>query len=108
MTDHRATAHPDGALTALAPVDEDAFKRLFLLQGQLARNVQHTAGLNPRAFRTVQNPRVAKPLARGVLDGTLLAAFAELSLAKQEEITRQIGTERALIVRDFAALAGAW
>ena len=42
--------HPDGSLTALVPVDEATFKRLHLLQGQLTRNVQHTAGLNPRAF----------------------------------------------------------
>ena len=43
--------HPDGSLTALVPVDETTFKRLHLLQGQLTRNVQHIAGLNPRAFR---------------------------------------------------------
>ncbi|KAI0264066.1 CPSF A subunit region-domain-containing protein [Russula aff. rugulosa BPL654] len=43
--------HPDGSLTGLVPVDEGTFKRLHLLQGQLTRNVQHTAGLNPRAFR---------------------------------------------------------
>ena len=43
--------HPDGSLTGLVPVDESTFKRLHLLQGQLTRNVQHTAGLNPRAFR---------------------------------------------------------
>ncbi|KAF9235610.1 CPSF A subunit region-domain-containing protein [Melanogaster broomeanus] len=41
----------DGSLSALTPVDEAAFKRLHLLQGQLSRNIQHVAGLNPRAFR---------------------------------------------------------
>ena len=101
-------AHPDGSLSALVPVDEDSFKRLFLLQGQLARHMQHTAGLNPRAFRTVQNPRIAKPLSRGVLDGALLGAFAELSLSKQSEITRQIGTERGNVVRDLSAFSGAF
>jgi cleavage and polyadenylation specificity factor subunit 1 len=49
-SDHHA-GHPDGSLTGLVPVDEATFKRLHLLQGQLTRNVQHTAGLNPRAFR---------------------------------------------------------
>ena len=35
------------------PVDEVVYKRLQLLQGQLTRNVQHVAGLNPKAFRSV-------------------------------------------------------
>lgn len=42
---------PDGSLSCLTPVDEYAFKRLQLLQGQLTRNIQHVAGLNPKAFR---------------------------------------------------------
>lgn len=41
----------DGTLSALTPVDEGAFKRLHFLQGQLLRNVQHVAGLNPRVYR---------------------------------------------------------
>ena len=47
------SGHPDGSLTALVPVDQATFKRLHLLQGQITRNVQHVAGLNPRAFRHV-------------------------------------------------------
>ena len=42
---------PDGSISSLTPVDETAFKRLQLLQGQLTRNMQHVAGLNPKAFR---------------------------------------------------------
>lgn len=41
----------DGSLTSLIPVEEGAFKRLQLLQGQVTRNIQHIAGLNPKAFR---------------------------------------------------------
>ena len=48
---HHPAGHPDGSLTGLVPVDEATFKRLHLLQGQLTRNVQQYAGLNPRAFR---------------------------------------------------------
>jgi len=40
-------------LSSLTPVDESVFKRLQLLQGQLTRNIQHFAGLNPKAFRFV-------------------------------------------------------
>ena len=41
----------DGSLSSLTYVDDAVSKRLHLLQGQLARNVQHVAGLNPKAFR---------------------------------------------------------
>ncbi|KAI0062778.1 hypothetical protein BV25DRAFT_1855577 [Artomyces pyxidatus] len=100
--------HPDGSLSALVPVDEAAFKRLHLLQGQLTRNIQHTAGLNPRAFRIVRNDYVSKPLSRGILDGGLLRFFEDLPVTRQNEITRQIGTERGLVLRDWVGLAGPW
>ena len=51
----------DGSLSSLTYVDETAFKRLYLLQGQLVRTVQHVAALNPKAFRCVLNPpRICK------------------------------------------------
>ena len=40
----------DGSLSSLTPVDESTFKRLQPLQAQLTRNIQHFAGLNPKAF----------------------------------------------------------
>jgi cleavage and polyadenylation specificity factor subunit 1 len=49
--------HLDGALSTLTPVDDAAFKRLQLLQGQLVGKIQHVAGLNPRAFRLVHCSR---------------------------------------------------
>ncbi|KAF8268563.1 CPSF A subunit region-domain-containing protein [Lactarius quietus] len=100
--------HPDGSLTALVPVDEATFKRLHLLQGQLTRNVQHIAGLNPRAFRLVRNDYVSKPLSYGILDGRLLASFEDLPLTRQSEITRPIGTERAAVLHDLRELGGSW
>ena len=47
----RVIGSTDGSLSTLTAVDEVAFKRLQLLQGQLTGKVQHVAGLNPRAFR---------------------------------------------------------
>ncbi|TFY75914.1 hypothetical protein EWM64_g8097, partial [Hericium alpestre] len=98
--------HTDGSLTSLLPVDESTFKRLQLLQGQLTRNVQHAAGLNPRAFRIVRNDFVSKPLSKGILDGNLLSSFNDLPITRQVEITRQIGTDRSLVLRDWASLIG--
>ncbi|KAH9477356.1 Protein CFT1 [Psilocybe cubensis] len=99
---------PDGSLTSLTSVDEHAFKRLQLLQGQLTRNIQHTAGLNPKAFRIVRNDYVSKPLSKGILDGNLLAHYETLPITRQNEMTRQIGTERLTVLRDWISLSGPW
>ncbi|KAI0699171.1 CPSF A subunit region-domain-containing protein [Cerioporus squamosus] len=98
----------DGSLTTLTYVDESADKRLHLLQGQLIRTVQHVAALNPKAFRMVRNEYVSRPLSKGILDGNLLATFEELPIARQHEVTRQIGTDRATVLKDWVALVGAW
>ncbi|CCL98048.1 uncharacterized protein FIBRA_00042 [Fibroporia radiculosa] len=98
----------DGSLVSFTFVEEAAFKGLHLLQGQLTRNVQHVAGLNPRAFRIVRNDYVSRPLSKGILDGNLLTTFEELPIARQNEMTRQIGTERATVLKDWLSLCGAW
>ncbi|KZV86543.1 hypothetical protein EXIGLDRAFT_712088 [Exidia glandulosa HHB12029] len=98
----------DGSLTALVPVEEAVFKRLHLLQGQMTRNVQHVAGLNPKAFRSVRNEFVARPLTKGVVDGNLLARLEDLSIPRQVEFTKQIGTSREVILADWIALNTAW
>ncbi|KAF8816784.1 hypothetical protein BYT27DRAFT_7181242 [Phlegmacium glaucopus] len=99
---------PDGSLSSLTPVEEHAYKRLQLLQGQLTRNIQHTAALNPKAFRIVRNDFVSKPLSKGILDGNLLAHYETLPITRQNEMTRQIGTERLTLLRDWISLSGAW
>ncbi|KAF7797366.1 hypothetical protein EIP86_008561 [Pleurotus ostreatoroseus] len=98
----------DGSLSSLTYVDEGASKRLHLLQGQLTRNVQHVAGLNPKAFRVARNDRVARPLTKGILDGNLLCAFEELPVPRQIEMTRQIATDRMAVLKDWLNLGGAW
>lgn len=98
----------DGTLSSLVYVDESAYKRLQLLQGQLTRNVQHVAGLNPKAFRIVRNDYVSRPLTKGILDGSLLAAFDDLPITQQHEVTQQIGTERVTVTKDWLSLGGAW
>ncbi|KIK28294.1 hypothetical protein PISMIDRAFT_91657 [Pisolithus microcarpus 441] len=98
----------DGSLSVLTPVDEMVLKRLHLLQGQLSRNIQHVAGLNPRAYRIVRNDAVSKPLSRGILDGQLLQAFEQLGISRQNEMTRQIGTERTTALHDWISFAVPW
>ncbi|KZT66632.1 hypothetical protein DAEQUDRAFT_714689 [Daedalea quercina L-15889] len=98
----------DGSLSSFTYVDENSFKRLHLLQGQLTRNVQHVAGLNPKAFRIVRNDYVSKPLSKGILDGNLLSTFEDLPVPRQHETTRQIGTERGTVLKDWLAINGTW
>jgi cleavage and polyadenylation specificity factor subunit 1 len=51
---------------------------------------------------------VSKPLSKGILDGNLLVEFEGLPITRQAEMTRQIGTERTVILRDWISLSGAW
>lgn len=125
--DHLSTGSPDGSLSSLTTVGEHAFKRLQLLQGQLTRNIQHTAALNPKAFRyashwssfsqcqhltwtrsIVRNDTVSKPLSKGILDGNLLSHYEALPITRQNEMTRQIGTERLTVLHDWISLSGPW
>ncbi|CAE6490781.1 unnamed protein product, partial [Rhizoctonia solani] len=126
----------DGSIASIMPLDESEFSRLqllqgqlirnvqhvaglnpkahryvkndFLLQGQLIRNVQHVAGLNPKAYRYVKNDFVSRSLSNGILDGNLLAAFEGLPIGKQVEMTQQIGAEREKILDDLVKLANVW
>ncbi|EGO29249.1 hypothetical protein SERLADRAFT_445076 [Serpula lacrymans var. lacrymans S7.9] len=102
------SAFSDGSLSSLTPVDDASFKRLQLLQGQLTRNIQHVAGLNPRAYRIVRNDFVSKPLSKDILDGQLLSAFESLPISRQNEMTKQIGTERNIVLHDWMELAIPW
>ncbi|WWC73047.1 protein CFT1 [Kwoniella pini CBS 10737] len=101
-------ATADGALTTLVSVKTARFKRLQLVSDQLVRNAQHIAGLNPKAYRTVQNDLLPKPLSKGILDGTLLSHFALQPLNRQKEMMRQIGTDAVTVASDLAALGGFW
>ncbi|CAD6980983.1 unnamed protein product [Tilletia controversa] len=76
----------NGAIETMIPVQEEVFKRLSVLQAQLVRNVQHVAGLNPRAYRAVHNDFATRPLAKGILDGTLLEVFVTLSWPRMVEL----------------------
>jgi len=58
--------------------------------------------------RIVRNDYVSKPLSKGILDGNLLAQYEALPITRQNEMTRQIGTERLTVLRDWISLTGPW
>jgi cleavage and polyadenylation specificity factor subunit 1 len=45
------TATLDGGLGYVLPVPEKTYRRLLMLQNVLVNHVDHTGGLNPKAFR---------------------------------------------------------
>lgn len=59
-------------------------------------------------IRIVRNDTMSKPLSRGVLDGQLIAAFEAQGVLGQTEMTRQIGTERGGVLRDWSGLVVPW
>jgi cleavage and polyadenylation specificity factor subunit 1 len=59
-------------------------------------------------IRIARNDTVSKPLSRGILDGQLLGTFEELGIQGQQEMTRQIGTERNAVLHDWNSLAVPW
>lgn len=101
-------ATADGAITTLVAVKTARFKRLQLVQDQLMRNAPHMAGLNPRAFRSVRNDLVPRPLTKGILDGALLEHFALQPIKRQNEMMRQIGTDVVTVASDLYSLGGFW
>lgn len=58
--------------------------------------------------RSVRNEIINKPLARGVLDGHLLAQFAQQPIKRQKEMMRQIGSSSTTVFSDLHSLGGFW
>jgi cleavage and polyadenylation specificity factor subunit 1 len=56
----------------------------------------------------VRNEYASRPLTKGILDDGLLRIFDDLPVPKQVEMTRQIASDRAVIVRDLTAHSGSW
>ena len=76
-----------------------------MLQNVLVNSTPHTAGLNPKGFRTLKQRRkeLLNP-SRGVIDGELVFSFSDLPHAQKNEIARKIGTNPVDIMDDLAEL----
>jgi cleavage and polyadenylation specificity factor subunit 1 len=93
----------NGSIAVISSISEKTFKRLNTLYGHLVNNLQHVAGLNPRAFRLIKGPkqRMSTNRTKAVLDGDLIFEFAGLSIEEQKETTKQIGTTVTRIMEDL-------
>ncbi|XP_060595020.1 cleavage and polyadenylation specificity factor subunit 1-like [Ruditapes philippinarum] len=92
----------DGSLGYLLPVSEKVYRRLLMLQNALNMQLPHTAGLNPRSYRAVQNNSADLANAhKNVLDGELLWKFLHLSVLEKSEMAKRIGTSVDQLVEDL-------
>ncbi|GAA97624.1 uncharacterized protein L969DRAFT_94765 [Mixia osmundae IAM 14324] len=98
----------DGSLTWVTPVREVVYRRLALLERQLHRQLPHFAGLNPRAFRTARNDYYSRPLARGMLDGDLLAIYANLHASRQQSLASHINSDPDTLSVNLGNLEPPW
>jgi len=95
----------DGSLGHLLPLNEKVYRRLLMLTNVLTNNLPHTAGLNPRGFRTIRTARKElKNPCRGIVDGDLVFIYTDLSATDKAEFARKIGTTAAEILDDLAEL----
>ncbi|KIM33311.1 hypothetical protein M408DRAFT_152666 [Serendipita vermifera MAFF 305830] len=94
----------NGSMSTIDSLGPDAYKRLYLLQGQLIRNTQHFASLNPRNHRAPPGNPLGRGSLKGILDAELLVAFKSIPFGKQSETAALIGESRETILRDCAYL----
>ncbi|KAF7493374.1 Cleavage and polyadenylation specificity factor subunit 1 [Sarcoptes scabiei] len=92
----------DGSIGYLLPITEKTYRRLLMLQNLLTTNIQHIAGINPKAFRCIKHYQneLMNP-SKNILDGDLLFKFLNLSLSEKMEIAKKIGTTIKQIYDDL-------
>jgi cleavage and polyadenylation specificity factor subunit 1 len=92
----------DGSLGFVLPVSEKIYRRLLMLQNIMTTQIQHLAGLNPKAFRLFKaGARSLMNPCRNVLDGDLLWKFLTLSMTERAELSKKIGTTTDQILEDL-------
>ncbi|XP_069698510.1 cleavage and polyadenylation specificity factor subunit 1 [Periplaneta americana] len=93
----------DGGLGYVLPVPEKTYRRLLMLQNVLINHIPHTAGLNPKAFRTYKSAtKLLSNPARGIIDGELVWLFLGLPTSEKQEVAKKIGTKVDEIADDLA------
>ncbi|XP_046675732.1 cleavage and polyadenylation specificity factor subunit 1-like [Homalodisca vitripennis] len=76
-----------------------------MLQNVLVNQVQHTAGLNPKAYRQYKSwSKLQGNPARGVIDGELVWTYLSLPVLERAEIAKKIGTKVDEIIDDLGEI----
>ncbi|XP_046618438.1 cleavage and polyadenylation specificity factor subunit 1 [Neodiprion virginianus] len=92
----------DGSLGYVLPVPEKTYRRLLMLQNVLVSHISHTAGLNPKAYRTYKSyVRMQGNPARGIIDGDLVWKYLFLPNNEKVDVAKKIGTRVQEIIEDI-------
>ncbi|KAG8038870.1 hypothetical protein G9C98_003177 [Cotesia typhae] len=84
------------------PAEIFSLEHLLMLQNVLVTHICHTAGLNPKAFRTYKSyVRMQGNPARGIIDGDLVWKYLHLPNNEKAEIAKKIGTRMTDIIEDI-------
>lgn len=100
---HILTTSISGAVGLLTPVDETTYRRLGSLQTHLTSILEHTAGLNPRAYRSVESEGFGS---RGVIDGDIVRRIWELGSARRAETLARAGADGWMLRSDLEVIGG--
>ena len=95
----------DGGLGHILPCTEKTYRRLLMLQNVLVNAIPHTAGLNPKSYRTLRQRRgeLINP-SRGIIDGELVYKFTDLSIVQKADIAKRIGAKFQDLMDDLSEL----
>ncbi|KAL2824543.1 CPSF A subunit region-domain-containing protein [Aspergillus cavernicola] len=96
------TSH-NGSIGLVTCVPEESYRRLSALQSQLTNTIEHACGLNPRAYRAVESDASA---GRGMLDGSLLFQYLDMSKQRKVEIAGRVGANEWEIKADLEVIGG--
>ena len=92
-----------GCLALITPLNEQVYRRLQVLQTQLANTLEHACGLNPRAYRGVESDGMG---GRGMLDGGLLRRWTELGSQRKAEVAGRVGVANWVVRGDLDMIGG--
>ncbi|KXS16802.1 hypothetical protein M427DRAFT_55141 [Gonapodya prolifera JEL478] len=98
----------DGGLCAMVPISEKMYRRLTAVANRLISGAQQVAGLNPKAFRRLRSTSASflsspSTVSRGanILDGNVMEMFSNLSVRRQREIAKSVGSNVERVVDDL-------
>lgn len=84
----------DGLFYSVTPVAEDVYRRMYVLQQQIAEKESHALGLNPKMNRAspfdAQNA-MFRTGQKSVIDFDVLAEFTRLSIERRKALAVRVG-----------------
>jgi cleavage and polyadenylation specificity factor subunit 1 len=101
---HVLLTSASGSIDLITALDETTYRRLSALQIHLTSILEHTAGLNPRAYRAcVEGEGFG---GRGVVDGNLIRRIFELGTAKRRDVLGRAAGDAWRLRSDLEIIGG--